>query len=384
VAQWSSEATRSLGHFFLGVLGGSIKGSEKYPTSDKNKSFTKVSLTDLRSQIVDKLRGSIRDQQNPQANLWQEYSATYNDLLALFRKNEVLVKQGIYPYEQLIWELGIYCPVAYPPIGEFTKKGKLAEIAAMAGSASFSVNMDGMEVLKPFQKEFFEDEFYEYSHIFKWIEEPYTSDLKGPKVSGYIIFKPQIRPKAIQGILVRESGIAIGMYDTTYLQYPFNEGQKFNQLSGELYATGLSGSLNIDRNSFNETDDRYLDLANWLHKKLNEKVFPKIKKLQSGPAAKRRKENQDFLKSTISIIAESLGKRQSIALKGLGKEEPLISMNRDKFIINTEHPDGKGSGAKREKVLLAATLVLAGYIKPEQIIEIDQLINDAKREGKEN
>jgi hypothetical protein len=331
---------------------------------------------------VAKLRGTLRDKHNPQAVLWQEYSASYADLLRILREREGLAKQGIYPYEQLVWELGVYCPVAYPAVGQFAEGGKLAEIAAIAKSARFSVKMDGMEVLKPFEECFFQDEYSKYSHVFKWIDEVYDATTKSsPKVSGYIIFKPQIRPKTMQGVLIRESGVAVGMYDSTYLQYPFNEGQKFNQLTGELYATGLSGALNIDRNSFNETDDRYLRLAEWLHGKLRQEVFPEIKRLQSGPAAKRRRENQAILKSTIGEVAKSLHKRKSVQLRAIGANMPLITMNRDELIVNTDHPDGRGSGAKREKVLLAAAVVLAGYVKPDQLTEIEWLISEAKREG---
>ena len=254
---------------------------ESYPSSAARQSFTKIQLTKLRAQTVAKLSGTLRDKQNPQAVLWQEYSSTYADLLRLLREREGFAKQGIYPYEQLVWELGVYCPVAYSPVGEFAKHGELAQIAEIARSTCFSLKMDGMEVLKPFEDQFFQDDCYKYSHVFKWLNEPYTGDKKGPIVSGYLIFKPQIRPKAIQGILVRESGVAVGMYDATYLQYPYNEGQKFNQLTGELYATGLSGALNIDRNNFNETDDRYLQRSDWLHSQLRTKVFPEIKRIKA-------------------------------------------------------------------------------------------------------
>jgi hypothetical protein len=358
---------------------------ENYPNTAKNESFTKIVLTNLRIQAVEKLRGTLRDKQNPQAMLWQEYSATFSDLLRLLREKEGLAKQGIYPYEQLVWELGVYCPVAYPNVGEFVKKRKLATIAEIAKSTNFTVKMDGMEVLKPFEEEFFQDDDYrDYAHVFKWINETYTDDKTSPTVSGYLIFKPQIRPKAIQGILVRESGVAVGLYDTTYLQYPFYEGYKFNQLTGELYASGLSGALNIDRNSFNETDDRYVQLSVWLHAKLQKEVFPKIKQIQKAPAAKRRQENQAFLKRILSEIAKSFSKKKSIHLRALGADDPLITLDRNELIINTEHPDGKGSGVKREKVLLAAAFVLAGYVKPEQLAEIEKLIEDAKREGKES
>ena len=39
----------------------------------------------------------------------------------------------------------------------------------------------GMEVLKPVEEDFFADEYLEYSHVFRWIKEPYTMQkTRGP------------------------------------------------------------------------------------------------------------------------------------------------------------------------------------------------------------
>ena len=356
--------------------------TEQYSDSDRRSSFTKVELTNLREQTVHKLRGTLRDKQNPSATLFREYFSTYEKLLEILRRNEPMARQGAYPYEQLVWELGVYCPVAYPEVGEFGGDGELADVAAIASAAQFTLGMDGMEILKPLETEFFEDEHYKFSRVFKWIDEPYTEDETGPRVSGYLIFKPQIRPKAMQGVLVREGGVAIGTYDTTYLEYPYNEGQKFNQLTGELFASGLSGALNIDRNSFNQTDDRYLGLCGWFHDKLRTEVFPEFKKIQSQPAAKRRQENRMLVKRALQSVAESLGKRKKIEFQSLGSGRPLISVTGKDLTVNTDHPDGTLSGAKREKVLLAAALVLAGCVTPKKLDEIDRLVAGAKKKGR--
>ena len=49
------------------------------------------------------------------------------------------------------------------------------------------------------------------------------------------------------------------------------------------------------------------------------------------------------------------------------------------MILNQDHPDGSGSGAKREKMLLAAALVLNGVATPAEVEETTALLNQAKR-----
>ncbi|NQT38346.1 MAG: ATP-binding protein [Planctomycetes bacterium] len=356
--------------------------SQVYPASASKESFTRIELTNLRDEVVKKLRGTHRDRINPKANLFQEYSATYEELLRLLREKEGNAKQGFYPYEKLIWELGAYCPVPYPPCGEFAEAGRLAVIAGLASRYHFNVTIDGMELRKPFEAKFFKDEAFKSDNVWSWHDEPYGRRRGGPRASGYLIYKRTIRPKAIQGILIREGGVAIGLYDTTYLEYPYNEGQKFNQMTGELYVEGLSGALNIDRNSFNETDDRYLDLCQWFHGKLRTEVFSKLKKLQKDPRSKQRRETQRLLVGTLSAVARQLGKRTDVTIKALGADRPLICKIGRAVVINSDHPDGQGSSTKREKVLLAGAMVLHGAVSPSQLAEIEDAIDAGKREMK--
>jgi hypothetical protein len=360
-------------------IGRCLLSSIRYPAREREKGFTRIELDEIRQEVVHKLSGGVRNL-NPDAKKKQAYSASYSDLLRLLRKNEGEANQGLYPYEKLIWELGVYCPLQYPKIGPFVEKGQLHKIAELASESDFSLIVDGMRVRKPFEKDFFESEEYPPEKIFAWLDEPYTEDPGGPHASCYFIYKRRIRPKALQGLLVREGGVAIGMYDTTFLEYPFNEGQKFSQLTGEIFAKGLSGALNIDRNSFNQTDDRYLKLCSWIHAKLNSKVFPSIKKLQKSPASERRQENLAALERVLEAFALSKRRKVGIGRRKLGKNAPLFKAADGKIIINIDHREGSGSSAKQGTVTLAGALILAEMVTPEQIEEVLEAIRDLKRE----
>lgn len=352
-----------------------------FKTESRSDHFTEIELRTIRLDVKQKLSGEIRDKLNPNAVKTQRYSASFEDLIALLREHEGEYRQGHYPYEMLCWELGVYCPVKYKEIGPFREGEPLRKVYDLASQYSFSVKVDGFTITKPLDQAFFEDKDYPIERIFVWNDEEYACDSKSLRVTGYLIYKRQIRPKITQGVLVREGGVAIGSYDTTYLQYPYYEGFKFAQLTGELFSEGLSGALNIDRNSFNETDDIYLALAAWLHAKLQKEVFPVIKEMGREVSAKPRAANIELADSVLSRLAQQVESAcKEISFENLGRKGPLLKLEEHKLLINKEHPDGSGSGAKTDKLLFVASLVLEGKITPADVEELQSLITRLRSE----
>jgi hypothetical protein len=358
----------------------------RFKPDDRDKHFTEVELKTIRLDIKKKLAGEIRDESNPEAIKFQRYSGSFEDLLALLREKDWAIKQGQYPYELLLWELGVYCPIAYQEIGLFTETKPLRHVYKLVEQYNFSLRVDGFALTKPFEASFFEDSEFPIEQVFTWKDQTYKSvNGVSHKVTGYLVYKRQIRPRIMAGVLVREGGVAIGSYDTTYLQYPYNEGVKFTQLTGELFAEGLSGAINIDRNSFNETDDAYLALANWFHTKLQNEVFPKIKQISKEVSAKPRAENIELVKSVLSRLASELTSTyKRISFERLDKKGPLIKLKGDKLIINQEHPDGSGSGAKVDKLLFIAALVLKGKVSPSDVEELQAEVEKLKKEARKS
>jgi hypothetical protein len=359
----------------------------KFKPEDRDKNFTEVELKTIRLDVKKKLAGEIRDELNPDASKYQRYSGSFEDLLALLRERDWAIKQGQYPYELLLWELGVYCPVPYQEVGLFMEGKPLRQVYQFTKQYNFSVRVDGFTLAKPFEAMFFEDPKFPIEQVFTWEAQTYKNvDGVSYKVSGYLMYKRQIRPRFIAGVLVREGGVAIGSYDTTYLQYPYNEGVKFTQLTGELFAEGLSGAINIDRNSFNETDDAYLALANWFHTKLQNEVFPKIKEIGREVSAKPRAENIEIVKSVLSrLSAQVSSPLKRIGFGKLGKKGPLLSIEANRLVINQEHPDGSCSGSKVDKLLISAALVLKGKVSTsdveELLAEVERLKKEARKSG---
>jgi ribosomal protein L28 len=349
----------------------------KYAKENKETHFTRLKLERVRSFVQQKLSGHLLSSYN-NLELTKIYSSDFQKLIKLYREKEKDIRHGQYPYEKLCWELAQYCPVKYPDMGEFIHNRKLSYFRDLAEDYKFEVIIDGLEITKPIEPIFFNDSKSPIKDIFVWIDEEYT---KGSKVSGYLVYKKRIRPKALQGILIREAGVAVGMHDLTFMEYPYHEGTKFEQLTGELFVEGLSGALNIDRSSFNETDDRYLDLMKWFHEKLNKNVFPKIKKEM------KRQSSEDIyklLKKSISAYSTKTKKKYKLNLQPLGKKEKLFQREGNTLTINTNHPEGKPSKQKLDKFVLASILVLNNTLSSDEMEALLKEITKTQKKAKGN
>jgi hypothetical protein len=158
------------------------------------------------------------------------------------------------------------------------------------------------------------------------------------RFSGYIYAQqPHIDPVELQGVQLRVRGVGIGGYDRTWMGYPFDEGMKFGQVSGEVYVQeGLESALNIDRASFRETDPHYLALRAVLWKQLKERVFPEFKSRQKTFSAKRTeekgKQQSGRLREALVEAPEPIGTQPQVK----EREEPAVPRTGGKKKPSTE------------------------------------------------
>lgn len=172
-------------------------------------------------------------------------------------------------YDQLIWELGILCPVEYIEEGPLPENEVIKKEIVQLTKYNFKVFIDGFELRKPIKFPTNEIEIKKKNIDYKIYPHLYynnTVDNTQLTFGGYLFHqRKKIEPAGLQGLLIRIKGVAIGSYDRTFLHYPKAEGPMFNQLSGEIYVEeGLEEALNIDRNSFNEAHSHYLELQIYL------------------------------------------------------------------------------------------------------------------------
>ncbi|MFX1297368.1 MAG: hypothetical protein ACFFD2_21245, partial [Promethearchaeota archaeon] len=117
------------------------------------------------------------------------------------------------------------------------------------------------------------------------------------KFVGYIYAqKPRIDPEELRGVHIRIKFVGIGKYDRTWLGYPFDEGIKFGQITGEIFVEdGLEDALNIDRDSFRETDVHYQAMRGYIWSKLRYEVFPDFKRRQKEFSEERKTKERSEL-----------------------------------------------------------------------------------------
>ena len=81
---------------------------------------------------------------------------------------------------------------------------------------------------------------------------------------------------------------------------------KFGQITGEIFIEyGLEDALNIDRDSFRETDVHYQAMRAYIWDKLSSEIFPDFKRRQKEfTATKKDREHYDLENSLDEIVSQ--------------------------------------------------------------------------------
>ena len=209
-------------------------------------------------------------------------------------------------YAQMVWELAIAAPVQYIDGGPIKGTHELDDLRERLAGYHFKAYVDGVELRKPIllpkkQASAIDRKVYQIRH------ETQLSGSKRLSLRGYLYWqKARILPRELQGILVRVRNVAIGQYDPTYLGYPHHEGWKFSQMTGELYVDeGLDPAVNIDRASFRESDQAFIELQGFLFEKLQKSgtdegggIFTDIKR-ETGEIRKRARRKAEQRRAKI-------------------------------------------------------------------------------------
>ena len=257
---------------------------------DADRSYTRIVM----ESILVPFRQRLRDEPMAAAAMTPKRFVT-GDMTHFLKSvsKSTIAEHGA--YASLIWELAAAAPVRYLPGGPVRGTGEISDLVRRLEEFDFHVFLDGVELLKPVllpTPTTVNHKVYPNLDFSRRL-----SDGRNLRVRGYLCWqKTRIRPRELQGVLVRVRNVAINGYDPNFLGYPRHEGWKFSQLSGELYVDeGLDEAVNIDRASFRETDEAYLALQDALFARLGKRtdegkgVFTSIKAFRKV-ALDRKKE----------------------------------------------------------------------------------------------
>lgn len=186
-------------------------------------------------------------------------------------------------YYYMLWELALLSPVNYSERGPFEPDRRTIENIESFHAPlvkDFKVVVDGIELRRP-------QLFPNFAALDYASPDPkiyplnFDHQIAGRRLrfTGYIYSQqPRIDPEELKGVHIRIRHVGIGKYDKSWLGYPFDEGIKFGQVSGEIFVEeGLEPALNIDRDSFRETDVHYQAMRAYIWDALRTKIFPEFK-----------------------------------------------------------------------------------------------------------
>ena len=190
--------------------------------------------------------------------------------------------------EQVLWQLGLTCPVEYVNGGPILPEYLPDEVAEIISDLQklnhdfdFHLWFDGIEVRKPILLPTPKVKTTYVDDLDSGLDEDvkvWPIDITGKAVSGtpvhakgYLVFQPhRVAPIEIRGLYPRLHGVGVGStYDQSGLirQLKGENPVIRVQVSGELYIDkGLDGALNLDRSGFMEIDPEFRLLADEVHK----------------------------------------------------------------------------------------------------------------------
>lgn len=175
-------------------------------------------------------------------------------------------------YLKLLWELAVIAPIPYFADGPVPDSKTMDRIKNRLKEYNFKVVVDGIKLSKPIlfpYKNDLKNKYFNYrTYDISFDQIVGSSRLK---FSGYIYHQNEaIWPPELRGLIVRIRNVGINSYDKSFLNFPESVGPIITGMTGEIYIEeGLEDALNIDRNSFRETDPHYIKLQEVIFSRLS-------------------------------------------------------------------------------------------------------------------
>lgn len=293
-----------------------------------NSHFTVITVPDPKQGIVSDLHGQLRDVIGAEAEFTLKAPAPNFKQLCKAVLNAKRADAVLDSYHYLLWELGLLAPVRYLSTTVFDSSQRTIEGVSgvrLGEVEKFQVTVDGQDIRRPIA--FPNPAAVRYGGVppivypFKFAQDVAGRPLR---LFGYVYAqKPRIDPVELQGVQLRIKNVGIGGYDRTWMGYPFDEGIKFGQVTGEIFVEeGLEAALNIDRASFRETDAHYLAIRAWLWDFLRKTVFPSFKtrqeKFRKAAKAKERTAYEKNFAEALEQAPESVEPKAETGDPGAG------------------------------------------------------------------
>lgn len=228
------------------------------------ESYTKITFGQLKEPFVRGLIGKT----GYRKNFDFAKKPSYEEFIKWLDEEEMKRLDEISPFNRFMYELGLLTPVRYLPDGPVkgVKTPVLTKIKQRLEDYNFHVYVNGVEIFKPILFPHTSDLPLSGKEPYKIYEKEFDIQFDNRRIIAKCYYYHQdvrIIPYELRGLLLRVRNMGIGRYENSFSKIASESPVVLHQLTGELYIDeGLDTALNIDRNSFFESDEAYQRL--WL------------------------------------------------------------------------------------------------------------------------
>ena len=290
---------------------GAIRYVDDIPERE-DAQYTVITVPDAKEGLISEFTGLVRRAVGAMEvlDVANTRIETFFDIVAKVQaaNRADLVLDGYY---YMLWELGLLCPLNYIGKDPFSAPGRNidGEPPPLPYVDNFEVIVDGISLRRPqyFPNPVAIGYYSPDPKVYSLHVEEVVADRR-LALTGYIYTQqPRIQPEEFKGVHIRIRNVGIGLYDKSWLGYPFDEGLKFGQVTGEIIVTeGLESALNIDRDSFRETDVHYQVMRAYVWNTLRNVVFPDFKRRQKELRESRREKAQNAAEQSFRVAVTEL------------------------------------------------------------------------------
>lgn len=339
-----------------------------------------------------KTRDVDQEEQLWQLGRDQINTSSWRELCESLREGK-LSYQELPRYHQFLWELAIMSPIRYFSDGPLTIGSVLRDERKRLDEFKFSVIVDNRELFKPIllpsakigkiNSDSLRDELDYFVDTFKEkIMVGPGEDKKELRFNGYIYWqRSQNQPSTIRGIEIYIRNVGIGLYDQTLLNFStVNPTSRAGQISGEVYVeSGLEDALNVDRNSFRETDAEYIALQDFIWSRLGSTTSGdgvlglSVDAYWQRKSIKEKDEEHKHLAMLRELVDRVSSGKVDVELLRTKGETRFVEDGKRRLIVHlnsTEWPRSALERRRSQVILIPIKVAIMAGAKPEELFHL--------------
>jgi hypothetical protein len=221
----------------------------------------------------------------------------------------------------------------------------------------------------------------DYDYVLEDFEYDQIVDSDPLKYRGYVYWqRTQNEPSALRGLQIYIRNVGIGPYDKTLLGFSrVNPSSRVGQLSGEIYVEeGLERALNVDRNSFRETDAHYVALREHIWQLLGSVTRGDGilgRSIDAYDMRKKRQETQEWQESVERLSAQVTNiSKGKLELQILKQDHPEpYSVQENTLVVydgSSRWPRPSKERLKAQEILVAVRVAIEAGANAQKILTL--------------